>query len=45
MDESAFEKHILIRWWDCPSLLNWIGVLTLSLLLELFPRKFEPYSF
>ena len=34
-------KNYLLRYWGCPSLLNWIGVLTLSLLLKLPPRKLE----
>ena len=34
-------KNHLLRCWDWPSLLNWIGVLTLSLLLKLPPRKLE----
>ena len=35
-------KNHLLRCWGWPSLLNWIGVLTLSLLLKLTPRKLEP---
>ena len=35
-------KNHLLRCWGWPSLLNWIGVLTLSLLLKLPPRKLEP---
>ena len=34
-------KNNLLRCWGCPSLLNWIGDLTLSLLLKLPPRKLE----
>ena len=34
-------KNHLLRWWDCLPLLNWIGALTLSLLLKLPPRKLE----
>ena len=36
-------KNHLLRCWGWPSLLNWIGVLTLSLLLKLPPRKLELY--
>ena len=35
-------KNHLLRCWGWPSFLNWIGVRTLSLLLKLPPRKFEP---
>ena len=35
------KKHLL-RCWGWLSLLNWIGVLTLSLFLKLPPRKLEP---
>ena len=35
------KKHLL-RWWDWLSLLNWIGALTLCLLLKLPPRKLKP---
>ena len=42
-------KNHCLRCWGWPSLLNWIGVLTLSLLLKLHPRKLElwfvPWSF
>ena len=38
------KKHLL-RCWGCLSLLNWIGALTLSLLLKLHPRKLEPWLF
>ena len=34
-------KNHLLRCWGWPSLLNWVGVLTLSLLLKLLPRKLE----
>ena len=34
-------KNHLLRCWGWPSFLNWIQVLTLSLLLELPPRKLE----
>ena len=34
-------KNHLLRYWVWPSLLNWIGVLTLSLLLKLHPRRLE----
>ena len=34
-------KNHLLRCWSWPSLLNWIGVLTLSLMLKLPPRKLE----
>ena len=37
-----FRKTHLLRCWGWPSLLNWIGALTLSLLLKLPPRKLEP---
>ena len=32
-------KNYISRAWDCLFLLNWIGALTLSLLLKLSPRK------
>ena len=35
-------KHHLVRCWGWLSRLNWIGALTLSLLLKLPPRKLEP---
>ena len=38
------KKHLL-RCCGCLSLLNWIGALTLSLLLKLHPRKLEPWLF
>ena len=36
-------KYHLLRSWGWISLLNWIGALTLSLLLKLPPRKLEPW--
>ena len=42
MDLFLRENHLL-RCWGWLSLLNWIGVLTLSLLLKLPPRKLEPW--
>ena len=36
-------KNHLLRCWGWLSLLNWIGTLTLSLLLKLPPRKLEPW--
>ena len=36
-------KNHLLRCWGWLSLLNWIGALTLSLLLKLPPRKLEPW--
>ena len=36
-------KNHLLRCWDWVSLLNWVGALTLSLLLKLPPRKLEPF--
>ena len=38
-------KNHLLRWWGWPSLLNWIGALTLSLFPKLLPRKLELNSF
>ena len=35
-------KNNLLRCWGWPSLLNWVGALTLSLLLKLPPRKLKP---
>ena len=32
MDGSVFKKKYLLRYWDRLSLVNWIGVLTLSFL-------------
>ena len=34
-------KNDLLRCWGCLSHLNWIGALTLSLLIKLVPRKLE----
>ena len=42
MDESVLEGKSSCKMLGCLSLLNWIGILTLSLLLELSPRKLEP---
>ena len=43
MDGSVFEeKNHHLRYCGWLSLLNWMVVLTLSLLLKLLPRKFEP---
>ena len=36
-------KNYLLRCWGWLSLLNWIGALTLSLLLKLPPRKLESW--
>ena len=36
------KKNHLLRCWNCLSLLNWIGALTLSLLQKLFPSILEP---
>ena len=36
-------KNHLLRCWSWLSLLNWIGALTLSLLLKLHPNKSEPW--
>ena len=42
MDESVLKKkNHLLRSCGWPSLLNWIGVLTLSLLQKLLPKKLE----
>ena len=38
-----FRKDHLLRCWGWLSYLNWIGVLTLSLVLKLPPRKLEPW--
>ena len=35
------KKNLIIKFWDYLSLLNWIGALTLSLLLKLLRRKFQ----
>ena len=42
MDGFVLEENHLLKCWGLPYLLNWIGVLTLSLLLKLSPRKLEP---
>ena len=36
-------KNILLRWWDCLSLLNWAGPLRLSPFLKLPPRILSLY--
>ena len=36
------ENHLL-RYWGCLSVLNWIGALTLSISLNMPPRKLEPW--
>ena len=36
-------KNHLLRCWGSLSLINWIGALTLSLLLKVPPRKLEPW--
>ena len=36
-------KNYLLRCWGWVSLLNWIGALTLSLLLKRPPRRLEPW--
>ena len=41
MDGSVLEEKSFFKMLDWPSLLNWIGALTLSLLLKLPPRKLE----
>ena len=42
MDGSVLGKNHLSRSWGCFSFLNWIGSLSLSLLLKLPPRKLDP---
>ena len=42
MDQFLRKDHLL-RCWGWLSLPNWIGALTLSLLLKLLPRKLEPW--
>ena len=37
------KKNHFLRCWDCLSLLNWIGSLTLSVLLKLPPIKSKPW--
>ena len=41
MDGSVFEKNDLLRCLD-PSLVNWIGAVTLSLLLKAVSKKYGP---
>ena len=41
----VLRKNHLLRYWGWLSLLNWIGALTLSLLLKLPPRKMELFYF
>ena len=36
-------KNNILRCWGWHSLLNWIGAITLSILLKLPPRKLEPW--
>ena len=43
MYESVFQENHLLRCWSELNLLNWIGVLTLSLLLKLPLRKLVPW--
>ena len=38
-----FRKNNLLRYWSWPSLLNWVGALTLFLLQKLPPRKLEKF--
>ena len=45
MDGSAVKEKYLLRCWGWLSLLNWIGALTLSLLLKLSQRKLELYLY
>ena len=42
MNVSVLDENHLLRCFGRPSLLNWIGALTLSLLLKLPPRKLKP---
>ena len=42
MDESILVEKSSFRMLGWPSLLNWIGTLTLSLVLKVLPRKLEP---
>ena len=42
MDGSVLQEKSSFRCWVCLSLLNWIGALTLSLLLKLPARKLKP---
>ena len=41
IDGSVLEEKSFLRCWGSPSLLNWIGILILSLLLKPPPRKLE----
>ena len=43
MDGSVFEEKSSLRCWGWLSFLNWIGALTLSLLLKVAPRELEPW--
>ena len=43
VDGSVVEEKSSLRCWSWLSLLNWIGALTLSLVLELPLRKLEPW--
>ena len=45
MDGLFLRKNNLLRGWGRPSLLHWIGVLTLSLLLKLPPKNSSFNSF
>ena len=42
MDGPLLEEKLSFKMLGLLSLLNWIGVLTLSLFLKLCPGKFEP---
>ena len=41
--DLLLRKNHLLRCWGWLSLLNWIGALTLSLLINLPPRKLQPW--
>ena len=41
--DLLLRNNLCLRCWDCLSLINWIGVLTLSSWLKLPPRKLEPW--
>ena len=43
IDGSVREEILSFKMLELPFLLNWIGTLTLSLLLKLPPRKLEPW--
>ena len=43
MDGSVLDENHIFRCWGWLFLLNWIGTLTLSLLLKLPPRKLESW--